>query len=248
MLQQSFKNANGRKSSLFGASKHNSKHNSKPSSPDSSSVTSPLAVQSPSYAQSQDSSPPFRSVSSRHRHSSSVTSGDFAGVTATLRRSLSLRSIAAPVRSINVRSPSTSTFNDFLEEDEPQPPPQASRSLFSLSTITKRQKSSDQLKDLSLFSSSDRSRPSTAMTVATTATYRNQPLVKTTSNTTPTLGVTYGNGDMANPSIPSVPVSGSVTPQATYQTILDTASKRISTLDYLRKTSVFPSYLSALQN
>lgn len=240
MPQQSFKNANGRKNSLFGPSKHSSK----PSSTSSSSVTSPLAVQSPSYAQSRNDSPPFRSVSSRHRHSSSVTSGDFAGVTATLRRSLSLRSITAPVRSIKVRSPSIATFNDFLQEDEPQPPPQASKSFFSLSTVIKRQKSSDHVKDLS---PSDRSRPSTAMTMATTATFRNQPLAKTTSNAPPALGVTYSNGSMANPSVPvpAVPVSGSLTPQATYQTILDTASKRISTLDYLRKASVF-SLLSSL--
>src|SRR5215469_14520296 len=159
MLQQSSKNANGRKNSLFGASRKSSK----PSSTSSSSVTSPLAVQSPSYAQSRDNSPPFRAVSSRHRHSTSVTSGDFAGVKSTLRRSLSLRSITAPVRSIKIRSPSTATFNDFLREDEPQPPPQATKSLFSLSTITKRQKSTEHVTDLSLFSSSDRSRPSTAM-------------------------------------------------------------------------------------
>jgi hypothetical protein len=233
MPQQSFKNANGRKNSLFSASKHSSK----PSSTSSSSVTSPLAVQSPSYAELRDNSPPIRSVSSRHRHSSSVTSGDFVGVTATLRRSLSLRSITTSVRSIKLRSPSTATFNNFFQEDEPQPPPQASKSLFSLSTITKRQKSSDQVRDFS-----DRSRPSTAMTMTTTATYRNQPLAKTTSNTPPSLGVTYGNGSMTNNSVSSVPVSGSLTPQATYQTILDTASKRISTLDYLRKASVFPPH------
>ena len=237
MLQQSPRNPNGRKSSLFGATRHSSK----PSSASLSSVTSP------SPAQACDNSPPYHAVSPRHRHSSSVTSGDFAAVTATLRRSLSLRSITAPVRSVKLRSPSSTTFSHALADGGPQPSPQASKSLFSLSSIG-RKKSSDHAKDLSLHSSSDRSRPSTAVAMAATAVYRNPPLAKTPSNAPSALGVAYTNGGMANPSAPPVASSGSLTPQATYQTILDTASKRISTLDYLRKASVILFSYPAKQN
>lgn len=238
MPQNTSKNANGTglfsapTTSLFNAHRHSSK----PSSASSSSVTSPPALNSPSYAQSRNNSPPRRAVSSRHRHSSSVTSGDLAGLTAGLRRSVSLRSVTAPVRSHKARSPSTATLNVSFPEDGPQPNFQASKSLFSFSTITKRQKSSEHVKDYSLFSSSDPSRPSTAMTMATTASYRNQQPGRSPGNAPSGLSnVSYSNGGgIGNPSAPVVP-SGSLNPQATYQTILDTASKRISTLDYLRK-------------
>jgi len=197
-----------------------------------SSSASPSSIDSALYAQSPNGTVPAYAVSSSHRFTSSVASGDLARITPGLRRSSSLRSVANPSRAHKARSPSSATVNTFPTGHNPLPNSQASKSLFSLPTLIRRQKSNGHEKDYSLFSGSEPKRPSTPATMTTAASFR-QPL----SN------MNYVNGGGVNnavtPPVPTgfvaPPVPVGLNPQATYQTILDTASKRISTLDYLRK-------------
>jgi len=197
-----------------------------------SSSASHSSIDSALYAQSPNGTVPAYAVSSSHRFTSSVASGDLARPTPGLRRSSSLRSVSNPDRTHKARSPSSATLNAFSTGHDPLPNSQASKSLFSLPTLIKRRKSNDREENYSLFSGSEATRPSTPATMTTAASFR-QPL----SN------MSYVNGGGVNNSVtppvptgfvpPPVPVG--LNPQATYQTILDTASKRISTLDYLRK-------------
>ena len=202
------------------------------------SLDSPSPLTSPAtdptlYTPSRDDFSPVQITSPGHAFTSPVPSGDFARVTAGLRRSTSLRSAASPGHSHKARSPSSATVIAFPSETNPQPNHQASRSLFSLSTLARRRKSSDHKKSYALFSGSEPIRPSTAASMTTAATFRGPPLSS----------LNYANGGAMNgaiapqatPSFAAPPVPVGVNPQVTYQTILDTASKRISTLDYLRK-------------
>jgi hypothetical protein len=196
-----------------------------------SSITSPPSIDSLSYVQSRSNSPPHRTLSTRHRHSTSITSGDLADP----RRSNSLRSVTAPIRSHHkAQSPSVATFNDLLPEHRRQRTSQVPKPLFSFSSIAKRQKSSERAKDYSLFSGRESPRPSTAATMASTSSYKQGRPPPNASSSLPNPNYSNGGG-IGNPSAPTVSSSGSLTPQVTYQTILDTSSKRISTLDYLRK-------------
>jgi hypothetical protein len=166
------------------------------------------------------------SKSSHHRYSQSVTTID-------LRRSVSLRSIASPQQRPNHhRLTSTAT----LALEHPPSSSHSSKTLLHIPTFSKRQKSTENVRDLA-----ESTEEVTKYPGMTAVQYRNtQPgRPPGTSHSMSNLSYTQTNGSLGS-SIPSVPSAapGAQNPQTVYQHITDTCSKRISTLDYLRKACV----------
>lgn len=167
-------------------------------------------------------------ASSRHRrYSQSVSTVDLQ----SLRRSVSLRSISNPYSHKHNRVTSTATLAFSLSQD--QHPPSSSHSskpLLHIPNFTKRQKSADNVRDF------EGSSPGGMASGIQSVQYRNtQPGRPPTSHSQSNLNFSQTNGVLgATPIVPNIP-NGALNPQTVYQHILDTCSKRISTLDYLRK-------------
>lgn len=167
--------------------------------------------------------------SSRHRYSQSVsTNYDLQ----SLRRSVSLRSITSSHRLNHQRGASTATLALPITQEHPPGSSHSSKSHLHLPNFTKRQKSADNVRD---FSESTSPGEVTKLPGGMAAVqYRNtQPgRPPGTSHSMSSLNYPQTNGPV--PPLPTAP-NGLQNPQTVYQHILDTCSKRISTLDYLRK-------------
>ncbi|KAJ9642483.1 hypothetical protein H2199_004864 [Coniosporium tulheliwenetii] len=116
----------------------------------------------------------------------------------------------------------------------------APKPTLSVSTFTRRQKSSENVqKEASLFSKSPLSASDPKATVGMTAVPLRHPHQSGRPPGTAQSNVNFGqsNGSLGPPA-PVLPSANSPNPYATFQHIHDMASKRIATLDYLRKVSV----------
>jgi hypothetical protein len=156
----------------------------------------------------------------------------------SLRRSISQIDIVNPLRrSISLRSGLRSDFNPT-----PISPRKPNNVLTFPSFVLKRQRSSDDFAQRHRYARTsvsyfDPSKPPHHSNM-TSVQYRNPPPTRPSGTGQSSMSYSQSsNGTLGS----SVPAGQSQNPQAVYQHIQDMASKRISTLDYLRK-----SYVSAL--
>ena len=237
-----------RKSSLF-TSQRTRKDNTHPTP---LHITSPIissnsdnsnSVQS-SIPSSRSTSPPLiptrtssKSSRDRYRQSHSISNVDLA----SLRRSVSLRSVSSP--QIHNRVPSAATVALSLSYENVPLAPLPTKPLLHIPSFTKRQKSADAINTLNSETSSplEPSRYNAGMSAVQ---YRSAQPGRPPATSHSTLSSTSysqtSNGIGPTAPIGSMPVAGSQSPQMVFQHIMDTASKRISTLDYLRKAYVSP--------
>lgn len=205
------------------------------------------SIQSTSTVNSRDSDSPPPIViptrtsskaskrSSRHRYSQSITNTvDLA----SLRRSVSLRSVSSP-QSRHYRQPSTATLAASVSHDNL--PTQHHHKKLHIPTFGRRNKSAENFREGETSSPIDSTKREMLNSAMTTVQYRNAPLGRPPTSHSAMSSVNYSqtsNGTMVPaPSIPNMG-PGTQNPNVIYQHILDTASKRISTLDYLRKAYV----------
>lgn len=203
------------------------------------------SIQSTSTTNSRDSNSPPPIIiptrtsskasrsSSRHRYSQSIsTTVDLA----SLRRSVSLRSVSSPQR--HYRQPSTATLAASISHDNIST--QHHHSKLHIPSFGKRHKSSENFRDGEILSPVESTRREPGM--IGTVPYRNVPAGRPPTSHSTISGLNHSqasNGiSAAAPSVPNV-APGAQNPHIIYQHILDTASKRISTLDYLRKAYVY---------
>jgi hypothetical protein len=179
-----------------------------------------------------------------HRHSHSAHNLDLGN----LRRSISLRSVSSPQK--HSRAPSnTSTLALSVshENSAPSLQSQSSRPHLHIPAFTKRQKSTDALSSLGSETNSPLEPTRSNTSGMPAVQYRSgQPTGRPPGASISSVNTSYSqssNGLGSTMQIPP-PVAGSQTPQMVYQHIMDTASKRISTLDYLRKAYVRPFLIS----
>lgn len=241
MPNQSNKNARPnvfqRTSTLFATTRTNRKDYKSTASisPPTGTTSNPLATPPPSSSPKSSHSPTTppvsleRSISkaSRHnRYSQSVYTVDLQ----SLRRSVSLRSTSSPHRHNRV----TSTATLAISPTQEYPPPlfNSAKPLLHVPAFTKRQKSADNVRDFEPPSSGGMAMASGMQSVQ----YRNtQPGRPPTAHSQSYSQASGGLGPA--PAVPNT-TNGPLNPQTVYQHILDTCSKRISTLDYLRKAYV----------
>jgi hypothetical protein len=199
--------------------------------PDDPDGGSSIRSSSPSPDSSTTSPALARSLSksSRHRYSQSVATIDLQ----SLRRSVSLRSVASPQRP-HYRP--ANLAHSFSTSVDPRPASShSSKPLLHIPTFAKRQKSTDNVRE---FAETPVDKFPGGMAAVQ---YRNtQPgRPPGTSHSMSNLNYSQTNGSLASsaPAVPAV-APGAQNPQTIYQHISDTCSKRISTLDYLRKAYV----------
>jgi hypothetical protein len=221
---------------------------------------------SPPESRSSDTSLPPTLIPTRtssksskrtHRHSHSTHNIDLGN----LRRSISLRSVSSPHNKHNREPSNTSTLALSISHENSPPPSlhsqSSSKPLVYIPAFAKRQKSADALSSLGggfeTYSPLDaaRSNPAAKM-MPMSAAYTKPSGVSTgrpVGASISSVNTSYSqssNGLGSTMQVPP-PVAGSQTPQMVYQHIMDTASKRISTLDYLRKAYVSFSHLTLPQ-
>ncbi|KAF2399132.1 hypothetical protein EJ06DRAFT_512206 [Trichodelitschia bisporula] len=203
---------------------------------------------------SRASSPP---PGSSRTYSNSISSVDLGN---SLRRSASLRSVGSgpsthtrapslsrPSTSPNKhrshrRSPSVTLAVSLSSHDSRLPGlAQASKPILHIPTFTKRQKSSDNFRDVAGEGGFSPVEPPPSRFGPSPVQRGNnppgRPPATSHSNLSNLSYTTSGNGSIGSsaPVVPATVGPGGLNPQVVYQNILDTASKRISTLDYLRK-------------
>lgn len=206
------------------------------------------SIQSTSTATSRDSvSPPPIAIptrtsskaskrsSSRHRYSQSISNTvDLS----SLRRSVSLRSVSSP-QGRHYRQASTATLaasnsNDNLSHHY---------SKLSIPKFGRRNKSNENFNEGEFLSDIESEKRDMLNSTMTAVQYRNTPAGRppTSHSTMSSLNYSSTSNGTTVP-LPPAPNLGPGTqnPNVVYQHILDTASKRISTLDYLRKAYVHP--------
>lgn len=202
---------------------------------------------SPPPAPSSGASDLTGQVSLRKRDSSlqSLTS-PVSDLTATLRRSTSLRSYAGSHKS---KPPSSSTLVHPPSPEKRPPSSQSNRSALRNSTSGTRSRSSASIIKLDEgadFSATARSEPKTPMiAVASTISSTVAPSKREdyprpqTSNSHLSSSTTLVNGSLGLPTpLPAVPSVTLQSPNAVYNHIYEVASKRIATFDFLRKAWV----------
>lgn len=208
------------------------------------------SIQSTSTANSPDSiSPPpiviptrtsskaSKRSSSRHRYSQSITNTvDLS----SLRRSVSLRSVSSPqgrhYRQVSTATLAASVSNDNLPSHYPK---------LQIPKFGRRIKSSENFREGDIASDIESEKRDILNSTMTTVQYRNAPPGRpptshsTSHSTLSSLNYSSASNGTAVPqaTIPNLG-PGTQNPSIVYQHILDTASKRISTLDYLRKAYV----------
>ncbi|EON62880.1 hypothetical protein W97_02105 [Coniosporium apollinis CBS 100218] len=222
----------GRKSTIFGR-RQKADTDAQTTTTTTATATATTTASPPDQSEtSTTSSHRRRTASSRHSISSSVTD-----IGASLRRSTSLRS-SSNASSLKLTSPSTTTLATISYSPEKgATAANASKPTLSVSTFTRRQRSSDNVqKEASLFSKSPLSASDPKATVGMTAVplrhaHQSGRLPGTAQSN---ISFTQSNGSLGPPA-PVLPSANSPNPYAVFQHIHDTASKRIATLDYLRK-------------
>ncbi len=215
----------GRKSSFFGTRQK----------PDPGAQTA-ATTEPPSQSEASSASSRRRgTASTRHSISSSVTD-----IGASIRRSTSKRS--SSTSSAKLTSPSTTTLATISYSPEKGAAiAHVSKPTLSVSTFARRQKSSDNVRDQregSIFSRSPLSASEANGTVGMTAVPLRYPH-QTGRPPTAQSNINFGQSNASlGPTASIAPSANSPNPHAVFQHIHDMASKRISTLDYLRKVSV----------
>jgi hypothetical protein len=159
----------------------------------------------------------------------------------SVRRSISSQiSFVSPLkRSISLRSGLRSDYSN-----PPASPSRPNNVLTLPAFVVDRQSSADALNHARAPSHSSKGSTSLdpsrqpASANMTSVQYRNPPSARPPPTAQPNMSLyTQSNGSLGAPApISSTSAPGSQNPQAVYQHILDTSSKRISTLDYLRKS------------
>lgn len=208
------------------------------------------SIQSTSTAYSRDSnSPPpivipsrtsskaSKRSSSRHRYSQSISNTvDLS----SLRRSVSLRSVSSP-QGRHYRQASTATLAASVSIENLS----SHYSKLHIPKFGRRNKSSENFRDGDTASDIESEKRDMLNSTLTTVQYRNAPPGRpptshsTSHSTMSSLNYssTSNGAGVPQPAIPNLG-PGIQNPSIVYQHILDTASKRISTLDYLRKAYV----------
>lgn len=196
---------------------------------DSSDVTTTSSDNQSDFTAESNSSPPRAPLTSsssaasslhqRESHRRSFSRSSQIAFPTTLRRSISLRS--------GLRS--------STESSNPSPPRRAPSTSRLPSFGLRRQKSSDTFHNHPISSTStfDHSKLPTA-TMAAAVSYRSGQSVRAPGTASGNVPFGQGNGTLG----PAAQIGGAggQNPQAVFQHIQDAASKRISTLDYLRKS------------
>lgn len=201
-------------------------------SPDS---TSPPPIAIPARTSSKAS----KRSSSRHRYSQSIS--NTVDLT-SLRRSVSLRSVSSP-QGRHYRQASTATLAASISNDNLSSHYISHYTKLSIPKFGRRIKSSENFKEGESASEIESEKRDMLNSTMTTVQYRNAPPGRpptshSTSYSTMSSQNQSSNGTAASqPTIPNLG-PGTQNPSIIYQHILDTASKRISTLDYLRKAYV----------
>ncbi|RDI85377.1 hypothetical protein Vi05172_g4782 [Venturia inaequalis] len=182
----------------------------------------------------RSSSKASKRSSSRHRYSQSISNTVHLS---SIRRSVSLRSVSSPqgrhYRQASTTSLVASTSNDNLAHHY---------SKLSIPKFGRRNKSNDDFNEADFVSDIESEKRDMLNSTMTTVQYRNPPPGRPpTSHSTShsTMGSMNYSSTSSGTTVPQQPVPnlgpGTQNPNIVYQHILDTASKRISTLDYLRK-------------
>lgn len=185
----------------------------------------------------RSSSKASKRSSSRHRYSQSISNTVHLS---SIRRSVSLRSVSSPqgrhYRQASTTSLVASTSNDNLAHH---------CSKLSIPKFGRRNKSNDDFNEADFVSDIESEKRDMLNSTMTTVQYRNPPPGRPpTSHSTShsTMGSMNYSSTSSGTTVPQQPVPnlgpGTQNPNIVYQHILDTASKRISTLDYLRKAYV----------
>jgi hypothetical protein len=178
---------------------------------------------------------PRKKSHSRHSSFGLTSLSDIASATSSLRRSVSLQSNSRPSTShsyLHSKSPSDTLALSYSPERAPHGSHTASRPTLSISTFTRKQKSAENVRshpDRTPLSSVDANGSVGMAAVPLRHPTSARPIGTSHSN----VGFGQGSAMLAPPA--TVPLPSGPNPMAVFQHVHDMASKRISTLDYLRK-------------